>query len=200
MNNHLPKNTTGNTAVIESLFTEMRERKAGEIEKKPTETTKKFETLPDGNYTGRVHVEIGVIGSENSPNYGRSKYEIRLNVTEGEFKGKLAYNHRIILPYNLADAPPSTAVEAVKGWKTEAAEWMEQTDQILKNCGIDTSDKDMARFTLRIAENNRRNQIVNFKMRNGVPYVNGLAQGTDTNSDELFKEQTLPDGNDAPID
>lgn len=200
MNNHLPKNTTENTAVIESLFAEMRERKAGEKETKPAVAGKKFETLPDGSYIGRVHVEIGSVASDKSPNYGRSKYEIKLNVTEGEFKGKMAYNHRIILPYNLADAPPNATEEDVRRWKLEADQWMDQTDHILANCGIDVSDKDMTRFTLKIAENNRRNPIVNFTMRNGVPYINGLLVGTNTHSDELFKNQTLPNGNDAPID
>lgn len=204
MNNQSAQTQKENNAHLERVFSEMRQDKSDEKEAKPAVAGKKFETLPDGVYTGRVYVEINTVASEKSPNYGRSKYEIKLNVVDGEYKGKMAFNHRVIMPHNLADAPnPALSAEAAvafEKWRTDTRDYLEQTDRILSNCGVDISDKDMARFTLRIAENNRRNPIVNFSMRNGVPYINGLLQGTNTDSDELFKDQTLPDGNDAPID
>lgn len=196
----MPETTPENTAVIESLFENMRTDKEGEPAPKQAVAGKKFEMLPDGDYTGRVYIEINKVGSDKSPNYGRSKYEIKLNVVEGEYKGKMAYNHRVILPHYLAEKPSPDNSEALKRWQSEADEYMRKSDEILRNCGVDVAaDKDMTRFALRIAENNRRNPVVHFTMRNGVPYINRLIEGTQTSSDSLFTNQTLPDGNDAPI-
>lgn len=77
----------------ELLFAEMRgELPPGE------EAQASFQPLPSGVYQGRVYIVVKTVNNQDSPNYGRKKYEIQLTVTEGDQKGGMAYNHRVILP------------------------------------------------------------------------------------------------------
>lgn len=194
----MPENLSNETEVIGTLFKEMRQSVKTEPEK-PKSPVKKFETLPDGEYVGRVYILTDTVANEKSPNYGRRKYNIQLTVTEGDSKGKMAYHHRILLPHYLANKPSEDAPN-FKEWRTEAIKYMRQTDDILRNCGVETGDDDMDRFTRRIAENNRRQPLVAFTMRNGVPYIESWESlPSNATSDELFRTQTLPDGEDLPL-
>lgn len=180
------------------LWNEVRKQDTATAEV-PPQQKKTFETLPDGQYAGRVHIQADTVGSEKSPNFGRKKYAISLTVVDGEMKGKMAYNHRVILPHNLASMPPDNDPEKLAIWRSEVKTYLRQTDKILKACGVEVSDTDMNRFILRIAENNRRKPIVDFTMRNGVPYINHLIQTeSEADKDGLFTPD-LPDGNDLPL-
>ncbi len=175
------------------LFKEMREESA-----KPTTQNKetKFQILPDGNYKGRVYIVTNTIANDKSPNYGRKKYEIQLTVTEGAEKGKMAYNHRIIMPYNFANKPADQNGKELQKWQTEVKAYLKKTDEILASCGVNTSDTDMDRFTLKIGENNRRNTTVSFTMKNGNVYINNVVKKDPEAANDLF---SLPNGDDAPI-
>lgn len=183
----------------DALFREMREEKAPKTQETPKDAGK-FEVLPDGNYVGRVFIQANTISNENSPNYGRKKYEIQLTVTEGNLKGKMAYHHRVIMPHYLANKPADSETVELERWRKDVKEYMKKTDEILENCGVDTSDTDMERFTAKIAENNRRSPFVNFTMKNGNPYINHLVKKEQSaNAGALFADQGLPNGDDAPL-
>lgn len=175
------------------LFKEMRQEKLSN----PNVTKEKtaFENLPDGQYIGKVYILVGTV-SGNNPNHGRSKYEIRLTVAEDDQKGKMAYHHRVILPHYLANKP--TEASKLTNWKDQVNKYWDKTEEILIACGVEAKgETDMQRLTLKIGENNRRKPLVNFSVKNGIPYINHLITNEESNS--LFTEMTLPDGSDAPI-
>lgn len=179
------------------LWKEMRE----ESEKKAAGNTaakdKSFQIIPDGNYNARVEIVKENVSSEDSPNYGRPKYTVKLTITEGELKGKMAYINRVIHPYNLANKPSEKDTAALQKWSADVKTWMKKTDEILEKCGVSYSGSDMNRYTKEIAANNRRNPIVNFTMRGGNAYINNLVKKEPAqNADELFD---IPDGNDLPL-
>ena len=186
-----------NESLEQDLWKEMRNERAKEEAVKPA-TGKKFENLPDGDYVGRVFIQPDKVSGATSPNYGRSKYVLKLTVTtEGPFKGKMAYNHRVILPHYLATQPPAGAKEELEKWKGDVKNYFRMTDTILAKCGVDVSGDDRTLFAKRIAENNRRNPIVQFTMKGGQPYVNHLVNGQPDGDDFLFSDEEPPDGNDV---
>ena len=180
------------------LFAEMRQEK-----NEKGENGKTFKPLPDGTYHGRVYILAGTVGNQDSPNYARRKYIIELIVTEGEHQGKMAYHHRVIQPSYLGNQPPDTDTAALTAWQARVKEYLRRTDDILRNCGVDTSDTDMNRFVEKIAANNVRHPVVNSTVRKGVAYVNHVVdagQGREVTDGGLFDESvTLPDGNDLVL-
>lgn len=179
---------------VSLLFKEMRQEKQNNPI--PIKEKTVFETLSDGQYIGRVYILIGTVSGSN-PNHGRSKYEIRLTVTEGDEKGKMAYHHRVILPHYLANKP--TEPDKLENWKTQVNAYWDKTEEILSACGVEAKgETDMQRLAVKIGENNRRKPLVNFSVRNGTPYINHLITMEETDKNGLFSE-SLPDGNDAPI-
>ena len=182
------------------LFAEMRaELPQGE------EVQASFQPLPSGVYQGRVYIVVKTVNNQDSPNYGRKKYEIQLTVTEGDQKGKMAYNHRVILPSYLGNKPPESDANSLNAWQERVKAYMRKTDEILRNCGVDTADTDMNRFVKKIGENNLRRPTVNFTMRNSVAYINyplndEKRDGAEALAGNLFEEEVaLPDGNDLVL-
>ena len=81
-----------------------------------------FTQMPAGLYQGRVYIAVNTVSNPESPNYGRKKYEIQITVTEGEHKGKMAYNHRVILPGYLGNKPPETDAKDLAAWQQRVKE------------------------------------------------------------------------------
>lgn len=183
---------------IDLLFEEMRRDKAAEKEKPKTGG---FKPLPDGTYNGQVYIQPATVGNQKSPNYGLKKYEFQYRVTEGEYKGQMAYFHYVIIPHHLATPPPPNDKTKLEKWKAAVKLCLEDGDNRLKACGVDTSDFDRLQLVKRIAENNRRKPIVNFTMKDGTPHTNFLISApVEDQNDSLFQtDALLPDGNDAPL-
>lgn len=194
------KTVAVNEKAIEAVFEEMRREKAAANSNK-SKGDGSFKPLPDGNYTGQVYILTNTVGNEASPNYGLKKYEFQYRVTEGEFKGKMAYFHYVIIPHHLATPPPATDENRSKKWVAAVKLCLEDADTRLRLCGVDTSDFDPVRLIQRIAENNRRKPVVNFTMRDGTPHPNFLVKEipVEDQSDSLFTTASPPDGNDAPL-
>ncbi len=194
--------TKMNEGEIDNIFEEMRHEKAADKMKTEAATKAKesFKPLPNGNYTGRVFVLADTVSNEKSPNYRLKKYVFKLTVIEGEFKGNMAYYHHVIMPHYLATPPASSAVKTeIDKWRGAVKLYMKKTDEILENCGIDTSDVDKTRFVQKIAANNQRRTNVNFTMKDGHPYINyPLIKPVEDDENSLFVGN-IPDGNDMPL-
>lgn len=193
--------TEANEKAINEIFEAMRCEKAALTAKK--EEPRKpngFVTLPDGQYIGRVYIKPNTVGTPDSPNYGMKKYQFEYTVTAGEFTGKMAYFHYVIVPHHLAAPPPKSDQLKSARWAAAVRLCLEDADKHLKKCGVETTDFDPARLVQSIAANNRRKPIVSFSMVSGTPHTNYLiSSNVEDRENSLFTGGGLPDGNDAPL-
>ncbi len=155
-------------------------------------------SLPDGDYTGRVYIKPNTVAGEKSLDYGRGQFVIELMPTEGKFKDEIVFLNRVLLPHYLANKPAPTDKEAFNKWQAASQIYLEQTNKLLQRCGVDTSEMEGTRLVQRIAQNNVSRAIVSFTMKNGVPTIHSVISRE--NPAALNAEfESLPDGNDAPI-
>lgn len=182
---------------IFSLWQEARKENALATGAAEEQTEENSNSLPDGDYTGRVFIQPETVADERSPNYGRTKFVIELMPTAEEYEDKTVYLNRVLSPYYLATPPPQSSPDFEK-WRGALKSYMRQTDQILERCGVDISETDMTGFVQRIAQNNVSRPIVSFSIKNGVPTVHKVISRE--KSEALDAElEPLPDGNDIPI-
>ena len=190
-------NTNQIDALTKELFTEVRAEYAGEELEKPK---KNWKPVPDGEYTGRVHILANTVADEKSTNFGLKKWEIQILIAEGEEAGNTAYVNRVHLPSYLNVRP--TDEGEVPAWRSKAKNYIRQTDRILAKCGVDISDTDPDMIVKRITENNRRKRFVNIVVKNGNTYVNDFIENNvEDGENSLLGEQynNLPSGDDMPL-
>ena len=187
----------------EELLRQLREEKSGE-QAEAAPRSGRFEPLPGGTYIGGVYIIANTVEGETSPNRGLKKYEFQLTVAEGDQKGRMTYYHRVIMPHHFVIPPPGEDERGAEKRIAAAKLYAEQTERLLGICGVDTRERDAARFVEKIAANNRRKPVVNFNVKDGgQPYINYLVRH-DVVADaalSLLEAQavTLPDGNDLPL-
>lgn len=154
--------------------------------------------LPDGEYMGQALILVDAVTDATSPNYGRREFRIELTVTEGRHKGKTVPSSRVILPYNLANMPPTGFLNELKKWRGTVKNYLRQTDAILAKCGVDTSCSDKTYLVKEIAKTNRLKPIVKFNITNGIPRIVSLI-GYSVTADTFSEDEPNPGGNDAPF-
>jgi hypothetical protein len=154
--------------------------------------------LSNGDYTGRVYIKPKTVGEETSLDYGRIKFVIELMPTEDKFKDTIVYLNRVLLPHYLANKPLQTDKEAFNKWQAASKIYLEQTNQLLKKCGVDTSETDGTRLVQQIVQNNISRPIVSFTMKDGVPTIHSVI-GREKPEALNAELESLPDGNDAPF-
>lgn len=198
-------NETGNNLIElekehDNLWAEMldNQKKSDQPERREDQG-KKFESLPDGKYVGRVFITASTVANGQSANYGRKKYEFELVVIEGDHKGKTAYHHRVLLPSSMGTRPAESDAAALNEYRAKTTKYFQKTKEMLEICGVNTNEKDSEQLVRNIAQANNRRPIVNFSMNNGTTYLNHLLR-KEMAADELGLSGTIPDGSDAPLD
>ncbi|HEV7642808.1 MAG TPA: hypothetical protein VGO50_02595 [Pyrinomonadaceae bacterium] len=162
------------------------------------ENSRKYQILPDGDYTGQAFILTDIVGSQTSLDYGRREFIIELTVTDGPHRGEITSKHRITLPHYLANIPPRECASELKEWKGKVKNYFKQTNEILAKCGVNTTNSDKAYLIKKIANNNRLKPIVKFKVTNGVPkIINTMDYAFAV--DIFSGDERIPDGNDAPF-
>lgn len=155
-------------------------------------------TLPDGDYTGSIYILANTVSDDKSLDYGRTKFVIELMPTEDKFRDEIVSLNRVLLPYYLANKPAPTNEKALNKWQAASKIYLEQTNQLLEKCGVNTSEMDGTRFVQQIAQNNLSRPIVSFTIKDGVPTIhNVISREAPEALNAEF--QSLPDGNDAPF-
>lgn len=154
--------------------------------------------LPNNNYTGRAFILVDLVSDPLSPDYGRREFRIELTVTEGRHKGKTVHSSRAVLPYYLANMPPTGSVSELKKWKGAVKNYFRQTDAVLAKCGVDISNSDKTQLVTEIAKTNKLKPIVKFNVANGIARVVNLINFSVT-PNAFAENEPIPDGNDAPF-
>lgn len=159
---------------------------------------RKIINLPNGDYTGRVYIQVDTVGDNKSLDCGRKQFVIELMPTGDEFKDETVSLNRVMLPHYLANDPPKGIIDGLDKQRAVTKIYLEQTNKLLEKCGVDTSETDATRFVQQIAQNNISRPIVSFTMKDGVPTIHNVIsrEKAEVLNAEL---ESLPDGNDAPF-
>ena len=198
----MPETKTENEEVFDEIYNELKTEEAAPP-KAEKERSEGFKALPNGKYVGTVYILTKTIDSDQSPNKGRKQYEFQYTVDEGEMTGKMAYRHYVIVPHEVANQPSAAAgKDAMDKWRAAIKANFRKIDSELEKCGVDTKVQDRAQLGQKIAENNRRRTRVSFDVKDGHPYANHALKIEDRENSLLnanAADNSLPDGNDAPL-
>lgn len=154
--------------------------------------------LPNGEYEGYVYISFGRVTDTVNPNRGLKRYIIDFSIKDEEHKGEIVKLNRVLLPSYLSVKPPDSEPDKLSRWIAAEKIYLEQTNEILAGCGVNTSETDASLFVDRIAQSNRSRPLIKFYLIDDSIVISNLVGWE--NPEELDKElDSPPDGEDAPF-